>query len=232
MQKRIDERVRLWDSGRTVDRGAIVVRTRAHRIDFGGAEQLSVVRECGIFSGGPSPCNGAGGGAANAATVAATCRGMGAYYTFDTHALLASHTGDPASFWLPPLDASRTHGHTRASSAKYSVGFLTNGMLDRLASHLLTATRPVEAKVFVSNTDGGAELHIDLHHQLHVNGQTPRFLSDGNRTVKLLPGDVTVIPAGVPHAFSGQGTALTLAFTDPVVRVRGRGLEWLDQSRQ
>lgn len=159
-----------------------------------------------ILRNAPSVCKG---GMTNRELIAKASEAS-LFYAFQLEEL--ETRGD--RFWLPSLkDSHRKVKHGNVKHYTYSIGFPP---LEMLSEHTLWPIR--DAKVWCSTADGGAELHIDREHQLNINGDEPRTLDDGFRCTVLQPGDVTVIPAGVPHAFSGPGNAMTLSFDQSYLR--------------
>lgn len=188
-----EDRIRLWDSG-YVSACPVQVSSRTHKIAFAEMNNLKILRNA------PSVCKG---GMTNRELISKANK-VSLFYAFKSEELESCDDG----FWIPNLDDShRTVKHDEVEQYTYSIGFPP---LDMMCEHTLWPIRG--AKLWVSTTHGGAELHIDCEHQLNINGDNTRILNDGFRRMTLQPGDITIIPAGVPHAFTGPGNAMTLSF--------------------
>lgn len=197
--KLVEDRIRLWDRG-YVSAYPAQESSRTYRIDFAEMSNLKILRNA------PSVCKG---GMTNRDLISKANKAS-SFYAFNSEELEFGDDG----FWLPNLDDShRRVRHDKVKQYTYSIGFPP---LHMLCEHTLWPIRC--AKLWVSTIDGGAELHIDCEHQLNINGDTPRILNDGFHRITLQPGDITIIPAGVPHAFSGPGNAMTLSFDQPYLR--------------
>lgn len=189
---RVQKRIDRWDKGETLYKKA-QVRHRIHRVDLCATDHLIVLREPPDLSGKCKNNN-----------LIEHVLTTADFYGFDYKDLNVSDEG----FWLPEIDEN-IHASCSWQNTKHCIYAVSFIQADAIRAYI---TWPVlSAMAIVSNSQGGAEMHIDLQHQVHMNGNTHRTLHDGIGYTTLNPGDVCIIPAGVPHSFQGQGQALTIS---------------------